>query len=255
MCSLYGSEKTHPTMGQDTQYRFELMHAPRLYEFLESTIAPYAWRSSDIISPWHDTVENFGWDEGLKILAQTGLAMQRAQDVPELEKGGVSNFTVIDRFELILANQCMKTGLVPEKFDGQGRYKWRINLRHESLFWLGERFNRDYVNDEPGISNPPSLAQLVKLGDQYHGFTYVPRPDPKGRRPMIYDQDEKKFLLPEPRRLAAEFSPASLALQSVQRISKDWNVMWTSNLAEHLWVDDRIIYVFWCPTLLAHQPR
>jgi hypothetical protein len=42
MCSLFQTETTYPYFKKMSKDVFETMHAPRLYEFLESTVEPFA---------------------------------------------------------------------------------------------------------------------------------------------------------------------------------------------------------------------
>jgi hypothetical protein len=259
MCSLYQSETTYPYFKRMSQAEFEVMHAPRLYEFLESTVAPYVWRSSEVISLSHGLEQSFGWEIGFLIVYQAGLALQRAQRGPSEEyQYDPQDSDVRDRFELILENQCVKEGLLPKERAGQGRYDWRVNLRHEFTYWLAEKFFRDFLNDNPGLSHPPKLQNTR---EQYHGYTYVPRPNPQDNVGFVHGGEQYGI----DARLSSgltiaqinspDFNPTDLALETIRAVRKDWKIMWTSNLSEHLWVQDFQIFVYWCPTTLTHRPR
>jgi hypothetical protein len=270
MCSLYQSETTYPFFKRMSQAEFEVMHAPRLCEFLESTVAPYAWRSSEVISSFHGAEQNFGWDIGLPIVCQAGLALQRAQRDPSKEYqydpfDNPQGSGVQSRFELILENQCIEAGLLPVKRHGQGRYDRRVNLRHEFIYWLAEKFRRDFLENDPGLCHAPKIRDAREL---YHGYTYVPRPNPFDNAEDIrgegYEIRGEEFEIRNARLIRStaisqvnslDFNPTDLALDTITAVRKDWEIVWTSNLSEHLWVQDFQIFVYWCPTTLTHRPR
>jgi len=263
MSSLFLSEVTYPFFEKMSKVQFETMHAPRLYEFLESTMAPYAWRSDQVISHFHPVHQHFDWDIALQLVCSVGPALQRAQheitddyDYYTAGLGDRDGEETRTRFELILENECTQAGLLPADRGGQGRMDWRVNLRHESTYWLAEKIRKDFLVDEPGLSYTPRILSLARY---YHGATYVPQPDPipsEVRRfdPFTYG-DEGFQKVEKMTEWASTFEPTDLALETIKTTKKEWSIVWTSNLEEHLWVQDFKIFVWWCPTALFHRPR
>ncbi|KAK5054477.1 hypothetical protein LTR84_001368 [Exophiala bonariae] len=226
MCSLFLSETTYSYFSKMSKAQFEIMHAPRLYEFLESTMAPYAWRSDQVISHYHPIEQHFDWDVALRLVCSVGAALRRAQhdrtddfDYYTAGFGDRSGEKTRTRFELILENECAKVGLLPAD--------------------RGEKVRRDFLVDNPGLSNPPRISSLAK---NYHGATYVPQPNPVSYDVFFggfqADRKERDWALVNSR----TFEPKDLALETIRTTQKEWSIVWTSSLEEHLWVEDFKIF-------------
>jgi hypothetical protein len=268
MCSLFLSETTHPYFKKMSRLQFEVMHAPRLYEFLESTMAPYAWRSDQVMSQFHPIEQHFNWETGLRLVSSIGVALRRAQrersNDYDYYTTGLEDRTGEEartRFELILENECVKEGLLPADRDGQGRYDWRVNLRHESAYWLAEKVRKDYLVNELGLFRTPRISAHAKY---YRGATYVPQPDPIAEREYYRygpdagignEQTTQMRIRADKLMNSPTFKPSDLALETIQTTWKGWSIVWTSSLDEHLWVQDFKIFIYWCPTALYHRPK
>lgn len=258
MCSLYLSETTHPYFEDMSQSEFEMMHAPRLYELLETILTPYIWWISRTDTSLAPDDEKSAWETVFRIICGIGVALQRAMrersdDYDYHVSEGEEDNNVRQRFDVILRRQNALAGLFPEDQNA-----WRYEQCTTSLI---DRVALDFLTNMPGSWEIPVILSLAKY---YHGATYVPQP---GSAEYKAEVERKCFELAEARRpeklissygnsgSSATFEPIDVALESLQAIRKEWSIVWTSNLSEHLWVQDFKIFVYWCPTALLHRPR
>jgi hypothetical protein len=94
--------------------------------------------------------------------------------------------------------------------------------------------------------NDPTSSEVSYVGPMINHYK-LPRP---GLQQTGGQQRYEPPVLPE-----AEFAPKHLALETPRRLRKDWKILWTSDINEHVWVQKDEICLYWPSTTLFQQPR
>jgi hypothetical protein len=162
---------------------------------------------------------------------------------------------------MVLNKKNFTARLLPKARDVNDVVEWGLRGYHrrDAIYFLAGGFGQDFIIDE---SEKSYTLHLPPIMSRYHGATYVPQPDPVvdelahlhwvGLGP-VHEQSRESRARTEALRLSPTFEPIDLALDSITATQKQWSIVWTSNLHDHLGIQDFKIFVYWCPTTMFHK--
>lgn len=281
MSSMYGTEITHPELHDASKDDFEFSHAPRLYEFLDIVMPPF----------FRGRSERIGWAETFRIICHIGRVVQAVSIYKKLllssrpdenygwgsTKGSVLVITRALLEEMLQSHKGEEAQPQSCHASQEGLQKSppihdaakivfgakRSRLFPKVLDAITQRIVDDYLNDDATLPGPFQVKGIllqqrmrrmfksIAIEDLGREFEHVQRHYPAQSR---YEELENvNRALEDFKEL--EFDPASLSIETLRKMDKEWKVVWTSDLSAHLAIDEKQIYVYWPSTTLFKQPR